>query len=88
VVAEIDVVSERTGQEVTNFISEYKPLVVVFLFIRLISSLRCNWQIVKLVDPGIVVVSEDRRQPLCRKRLCGRCLMWMSLCAVRGSCMA
>ena len=57
VVAEIDVVSERTGQEVTNFISEYKPLVVGFSVYQVNIDFALQLaNLVKLVDPGIVVV--------------------------------
>jgi len=57
VVAEIDVVSERTFQEMKRFISEYKPLVVGFSVYQ--ANIEFALQLanlVKMVDPGIVVV--------------------------------
>jgi radical SAM superfamily enzyme YgiQ (UPF0313 family) len=57
VVAEIDVVTKRTAQEITDFVTEYKPLVVGFSVYQ--ANIEFALQLAKLVkavDPCIVVV--------------------------------
>ncbi len=57
VVAEIDVVTKRTGQEIVDFVSEYKPLIVGFSVYQANIELALQLaKLVKMVDPDIVVV--------------------------------
>ncbi len=57
VVAEIDVVTKRTGQEIADFVTEYKPLVVGFSVYQVNIELALQLaKVVKTIDPDIVVV--------------------------------
>jgi len=57
VVAEVDQITKRTGQEVANFIITYKPLAVGFSVYQANIKLALQLaRIVKMIDPGIVVV--------------------------------
>ncbi len=57
VVAEIDVVTKRTGREVADFVSEYKPLLVGFSVYQVNIELALQLaRLVKTVSPDIVVV--------------------------------
>jgi len=57
VVAEIDAITKRTGQEIVNFVIEYKPLLVGFSVYQANIEIALQLaKLVKTVDPGIVVV--------------------------------
>lgn len=57
VVAEIDAVTKRTGQEITDFVAEYKPLVVGFSVYQANIELALQLaKLVKAINPDIVVV--------------------------------
>ena len=57
VVAEVDRITKRTGQEVANFVITYKPLVVGFSVYQSNIKLALKLaRLVKMIDPGIVVV--------------------------------
>ncbi len=57
VVAEVDQITKRTGQEVANFVITYKPLVVGFSVYQANIKLALQLaRLVKMIDPGIVVV--------------------------------
>ncbi|HNX81263.1 MAG TPA: radical SAM protein [Candidatus Omnitrophota bacterium] len=57
VVAEVDEVTKRTGEEVANFIIEYKPHVVGFSVYQVNIKLALQLaRIVKMIDPSIVVI--------------------------------
>lgn len=57
VVAEVDSVTKRTGQEVANFVIAYKPHVVGFSIYEVNIKLALQLaRLVKMIDPSIVVV--------------------------------
>ena len=57
VVAEVDQISQRTAQDVANFVIEYKPQVVGFSVYQVNIKLALQLaRLVKMIDPGIVVV--------------------------------
>ena len=57
VVAEVDQITSRTAQEITNFVIAYKPLVVGFSVYQANIKLALQLaRLVKMIDPGIVVV--------------------------------
>ncbi len=57
VVAEIDVAARRTGKEIADFVSEYKPLVVGFSVYQANIEFALQLaKLVKMIDSGIVVV--------------------------------
>ncbi len=57
VIAEVEQITKRTGQEVANFVITYKPLAVGFSVYQANIKLALQLaRIVKMIDPGIVVV--------------------------------
>ena len=57
VVGEVEHITRRTGREVMNFVSAYKPLVVGFSVYQANIKLALQLaRMVKAIDPGIVVV--------------------------------
>jgi len=57
VVAEVERITKRTGQEVANFVITYKPLIVGFSVYQANIKLALQLaRLVKMIDPGIVVV--------------------------------
>ncbi len=56
-IAEVDQITKHTGKEVENFVITYKPLIVGFSVYQANIKLALQLaRIVKMVDPGIVVV--------------------------------
>ncbi len=56
-VAEIDVITKRTGREILDFVSEYNPLLVGFSVYQANIKFALELaKLVKLINPGIVVV--------------------------------